>query len=69
MPTILFNAGHFKSYAGVKIQIQSEIKLDAAGQNAGLSGVTAGSSVLQYSITILSQNNTVKGPRENGMGK
>ena len=53
MPTILFNAGHFLSYAGhtpdnvrtcpalsgVNIQIKSEITPDAAGQNAGLSGV------------------------------
>ena len=46
MPTILFNAGHFLSYAGhtqdmsgVKIQIKSEITPDAAG----LSGVTTGS--------------------------
>ena len=56
MPTILFNAGHFLSYAGhtpdmsgvrrmsgVKFQIKPEITPDAAGQNAGLSGVTAGS--------------------------
>ena len=43
MPTILFNAGHFLSYAGhtpecpalsgVNIQIKSEITPDAAGQN------------------------------------